>query len=160
MKKILVACGIAFCLSSTYSYAQPSRDIEIHSFSWGASTTSGSQSVPIPGGKGTVKFDKQGDKFTNVVFVDAAGKTFRLLPSQPGVNGAPNPSCKYPLPDACFATQDKTIGMCICKPTDISSGNNNGAYLIGMSIPAATASSGKIKTQTTTNPGTSGGGGH
>jgi hypothetical protein len=109
------------------------KQIEIESFSWGMSNASGAQTVQVPNGKGTLKFDKSGNKFTNVIFIDAAGKTHRMVPAQPGTNGAPQPSCKYPLPDACFGTADKNIGMCMCKPTDL---NSNSPYTVTMLLPA------------------------
>ena len=82
-----------------------------------------------------MKFDKTGDRFSNVVYTDAAGKQFRLAPVRPGTAGAPQPSCKYPLPDACFATADKNIGMCLCKPTDKTSAGG-GEYTISLLLPA------------------------
>ncbi len=135
MKKILFVFTVAIIALTTRVTAQPKDKIEIYSFSWGATNSAGVQTVPVPGGRGTLSFTKQGDRFTNVVFTDAAGKTHRMIPSQPGTNGAPKPSCKYPLPDACFATSDKNIGMCMCKPTDLA-GNGGGEYLIGLLLPA------------------------
>jgi len=144
MKKILLVCTVCFALAGQVSAQSENltlngsgvnkpKDIEIESFSWGAMNTSGAQTVPVPKGKGTLKFDKSGNKFTNVVFIDAAGKTHRMIPAKPGTNGAPQPSCKYPLPDACFATADKSIGMCMCKPTDL---NSNSPYTVALLLPA------------------------
>ncbi len=137
MEKILFVFTISIIALTTRVTAQEKNkdQLEIQSFYWGTSNSSGSQTVAVPGGKGTISFTKQGDRFTNVVFTDAAGKTFRMTPSQPGTNGAPKPTCKYPLPDACFSTSDKNIGMCICKPTDLT-GNVGGEYLIGLLLPA------------------------
>jgi len=132
MKKILLA-GLSFMFAMTASVnAQPNHNgtIEINSYSWGMSMVEGAQTIQVPGGKGTVQIIKRGSKFLNVVFTDAAGKVFRLAPVKPGTGGA----CKYPLPDACFGTADKNIGMCICKPTDLS--NGGGEYMIGMLLPA------------------------
>lgn len=106
--------------------------IEIPSSGMGASN--GSKTVVVPGGRGTLQFTNNDDKISNVVYIDPAGKRFNLLPSKPGTNGAPQPSCKYPLPDACFATSDKSIGMCMCKPTDLTS--NTDGYTIGLLLPA------------------------
>lgn len=92
----------------------------------------GSNSVPVPNGRGTIKLVKRGNSFTNVVFVDAAGKTTRLQGTQAGTNGAPQPSCKYPLPDACYGGP-QNIGLCICKPTDLTTGND---YNIALLLPA------------------------
>jgi hypothetical protein len=94
----------------------------------------GNNSVPVPNGKGTVKFTRRNGKISNVVYTDAAGKSTRLTPNTPGTNGAPKPSCKYPLPDACFGSAEK-VGMCMCRPTDLSSGEND-IYTIGLLLPA------------------------
>ena len=135
MKKFILASVVFVFAFATNVNAQKKSEIQIESFSWGVRAASGAQSVQVPGGKGTLKFTKQGDKFTNVVFIDANGKTHRLQPMQPGTNGAPDPGCKYPLPDACFGTADKNIGMCMCKPTDLTS-NGGGEYSISLLLPA------------------------
>lgn len=81
----------------------------------------GNNSVTIPDGQGTIKFTKRGDKITDVVYTDAAGKTSRMQASQ--VVG-PKP-CKCPIPDACYSIpNNQSIGMCICKACDLSSGNH------------------------------------
>lgn len=135
MKKIILASVVFVFAFATNVNAQPNKQMEIASWSWGARSATGAQSVPVPGGKGTLKFTKQGDKFTNVVFIDAAGKTHRLQPMKPGTNGAPDPGCKFPIPDACFGTANKNIGMCMCKPTDLTS-NAGGEYSISLLLPA------------------------
>jgi hypothetical protein len=109
--------------------------IEIYSWSWGASNpATGAIIVQVPNGKGILKFTKTGDRFSNVIFTDASGKVQNLQPARPGVNGAPQPACKYPLPDACFATADKNIGLCMCKPTDLSA--HPDGYIITLILPA------------------------
>lgn len=84
-------------------------------------------------GKGTLTFVKRGDSFSDVIYKDSTGSSTRLLPTQGGANGAPKPECKTELPDACFGTADKTIGMCICKPGDISNGRP-GTYYIKLQV--------------------------
>ena len=147
MKKIFFTCTVCmFVLAANVSAQNVSEitvtkisdnkskgEIQTESFSWGAGNAAGAQTVPVPNGKGTLKFEKNGNKFTDVIFIDAAGKTHRMVPAQPGTNGAPQPSCKYPLPDACFATADKNIGMCMCKPTDLTS---NSPYTVTLLLPA------------------------
>jgi len=73
---------------------------------------------------GTLVFVKNGNSFSDVVFTDDAGKTTRLTPTRGGANGAPTPTCKTKLPDACFGTANKNIGLCICKPGDLSNGGD------------------------------------
>ncbi|HVK49870.1 MAG TPA: hypothetical protein VM488_18530 [Pseudobacter sp.] len=81
----------------------------------------GSNTITVPDGQGTIKFTKRGDKVTEVVYTDAAGKSSRMQSSQ--VVG-PKP-CKCPIPDACYSIpNNQSIGMCICKACDLSSGNH------------------------------------
>jgi hypothetical protein len=133
MKKILLVCGL-FVFAIAAQAQRHQETIEIPSFSFGTSAT-GAHTVQVPGGKGAISFNKRGDKFVNVVYTDAAGKKFRLVPAKPGTGGAPQPSCKFPIPDACFGTADKNIGMCMCKPTDLTS-NGGGEYTITLLLPA------------------------
>jgi hypothetical protein len=133
MKKILLAVAVfAFAMVSRTNAQQIELENVMIS---NVKPTDGSNSVRVPNGKGTIKFVKRGDKISDVVFIDAAGKSTRLSPVKPGTNGAPQPSCKFPIPDACFGTADKNIGMCMCKPTDLSSGNNT-EVTIGLLLPA------------------------
>jgi len=94
----------------------------------------GDNTVLVPGNRGKIKFTRRKAGIINVSYTDAAGKTVRLQPNNGTANGAPKPSCKYPLPDACFGTADKNVGMCICKPTDLSNGDET--YTIGLLLPA------------------------
>jgi hypothetical protein len=91
----------------------------------------GNNTVQVPNGRGTVKFTKRGESFTNVVYIDAAGKESPLRPS---TGNAPKPECKYPIPSACYSIpNNQNIGMCICKPTDLKSGDS---YNISLLLPA------------------------
>jgi hypothetical protein len=94
----------------------------------------GKNTVRVPDGKGSIQLVKRGTRFSDVVYTDAAGKTTRLSPVQPGTGGAPKPACKFPIPDACFGIpNNQSVGMCICKPTDLSSGEE---YTISLLLPA------------------------
>jgi hypothetical protein len=83
---------------------------------------------------GTLVFVKKGNSFSDVIFTDKAGKSIKLTATRGGTNGAPKPECKTTLPDACFSSSDKNIGLCICKPATISSGGND-IYTVRMQIP-------------------------
>ncbi len=140
MKKILFISAMFLMAMTTKLMAQRDSDGMVDAADyviWRKTFAIGTQTEPIPGGKGSVKFTRQGDKFNNVIFTDAAGKTHRLLPAKPGTNGAPKPGCAYPLPDACFATADKNIGMCMCKPGDLSNGET---YEVTARIPPVVSS--------------------
>ena len=124
MKKLIATC-IFFTLilagkvSAQRTVVQNGSQLEILD---AASLKEGQNSMLIKEGKGTLQFTKSGDRFTNVSFKDSAGVVIQLTPAAAGTQGAPKPACKYPLPDACFGTADKNIGLCICKPSDISGG--------------------------------------
>jgi hypothetical protein len=121
MKKILLVCTVfMFALAGNVS-AQQGKELTIESFSWGATNATGPQTVVIPNGRGTLKFDKNGDKFTNMVFIEPTTlKNHRALL----VNTFPHPNmkdaCKYRLPNGSFETADKTIAISICKETKLA----------------------------------------
>jgi len=99
--------------------------------------TDGANTVPVPNNRGSVKFTKRGTVITNVIYTDAAGKSVRLEPTSGAANGGSKPACKCPIPDACFGTADKSVGMCICKPCNLSNGGgDDGSILIGLLLPA------------------------
>lgn len=91
--------------------------------------TDGNNSIAVPDGKGTIKFVKRGDKITDVVYTDAAGKSSRMQSSTiPGAK-----PCKCPIPDACYSIpNNQSIGMCICKACDLSSGE----HIVTLWLPA------------------------
>lgn len=91
--------------------------------------TDGNNSITVPEGKGTIKFVKRGDKITDVVYTDAAGKSSRMQSSN--ISGAK--PCKCPIPDACYSIpNNQSIGMCICKACDLSSGE----HIVTVWLPA------------------------
>lgn len=95
----------------------------------------GKNTVRVPNDQGSISFVKRGDRISDVVYTDAAGKATRLAPTKPGTGGAPNTSCKYPLPDACYSIpNNQSVGMCICRPTDIKS--DDYVVSIGLLLPA------------------------
>lgn len=95
----------------------------------------GANTVQIPNGRGTIRFVKRGQSFSNVIFQDAAGKIERLNPNDGSTESAPTPVCKCPLPDACFGTANKNIGLCMCKACDLTIGEPD-SWSIGLLLPA------------------------
>jgi hypothetical protein len=121
---VLATTGTLFAQSVTMS------DVLISS----VKINDGKNTIRVPDGKGTIQLVKRGDKFTDVVYTDAAGKESRLSPVRPGTGGAPKPACKFPIPDACFGIpNNQSVGMCICRPTDLSSGED---FSISLLLPA------------------------
>lgn len=98
----------------------------------------GPSTIPLSNGRGSLKLVVRGDRFSDVVYTDAAGKSTRLVPIPGGTAGAPKTECKYPIPDACFGTADKSIGLCMCRPTNLSAAGSGDptAILIGLLLPA------------------------
>jgi hypothetical protein len=126
MKKLITVCAL-FIFATT-------AKVSAQQFVARLTTTGikeGSNTVVVNKLKGTLKFVKQGDVFSNVIFIDSVGSTFKLKAARSGANGILKPECKTTLPDACFGTDDKNIGMCICKPGNIS----NGEYEVIVRIP-------------------------
>jgi hypothetical protein len=98
----------------------------------------GKNTVRLADNKGTVEFSKRGNKFSDVVYIDPAGKSTRLVPVPAGTRNLPKPPCQYPIPDACFAIPNSSkIGMCMCKPTDLSSGEEITVSLLLPAVQAA-----------------------
>jgi hypothetical protein len=71
--------------------------------------------VEIPKGMGTVKFQKSGDKFSDVVYVDAAGNTTRLVPVTAFRSNAGKLNCRKAGSNTLFESTDGSICMCITK---------------------------------------------
>ncbi len=133
MKKTIVVFAllvVAFVGKVSAQYKVTMSDALISSIK----LNEGSNVVQIPNGVGTIRFVKRGESFSNVMFQDAAGKIVRLNPNDGSDGAAPSPACKCPVPDACFATAEKNIGMCLCKPCNLSNGENE--WSIGLLLPA------------------------
>ena len=110
------------------------KDIMISSVKLNEGTTT----VPVPYNGSSIqitKLAKSSKVIYKVIYIDAAGKSTRLEPSNGTANGAPKPNCKCPIPDACFGSANKDILMCICKPCDLSNGGEE-TYSIGLLLPA------------------------
>jgi hypothetical protein len=140
MKKLTVIFAVLVLATTIKVSAQPRGKVSTHDVSiaptaitkvgpgqWvlsGANLKEGTNRMQTKELTGTLVFVKKGDSFSEVIFTDDAGKPTRLTPTRGGTNGAPTPTCKTKLPDACFGSPDKNIGMCICKPGDISAGGD------------------------------------
>jgi autotransporter-associated beta strand protein len=94
----------------------------------------GLNTITLPDGKGTITFTKSGNSYRGVTYVNSGILTVKLEPTRGGTNGAPKPECKSTLPDACFSSADKKIGLCICKPATISNDGND-IYTVRLQMP-------------------------
>lgn len=83
----------------------------------GISLREGTNTITVPGGKGTLTFLKKNDFFSNVIFTDAGGITSRLVPGN-NIPGAPKPICPFPIPEAWFVSSG-SIGLSICRASGI-----------------------------------------
>lgn len=136
MKKVSLILSMLVLATSVNLMAQGVGKVSLQDFHF--KPIEGKNTVRVPNDNGTLTFVKRGDRFSDVVYTDAAGKATRLAPMQPGTGGAPKPPCKYPIPDACFGIpNNQSIGMCICKPTDLSSGEDLNISLLLPAVQAA-----------------------
>jgi len=104
----------------------------------GISLREGTNTVTVPGGKGTLTFMKKNDFFSNVIFTDAGGLTSRLVPGN-NMPGAPKPICPFPIPEAWFSSSGN-IGLYICRASATT--GNLGLFTISLLLPAVS----KIRT--------------
>lgn len=131
MKKVSLILALFLFAAVSSLYAQVTMsDVLVSSIKM----RDGKNTVRLPDGQGSLELVKRGDRFSNVVFTDAAGKITRLAPKPAGTGQSPKPACKFPIPDACFGTPNASeIGMCICRPTDLSNGED---FSISLLLPA------------------------
>ncbi len=132
MKKIILACVVILFAMTSKVMAQPNSDgtitgADLRPWSWTATKVDGPQTVQVPGGKGILKFDKHGDKFSNVRYINAAGKMRQFSPAQHPIPALSKIPCKISLPNGCFATADNSIGLCFCKTEEMSPVTRSGA---------------------------------
>lgn len=132
MKKVslILSLFLFVATSSLYAQAYKLHNVMVSSLK----LSDGKNTVRLPDGNGSLELVKRGDRFSDVVFTDAAGKTTRLAPIPAGTGQLPKPACKFPIPDACFGIPNANeIGMCICRPTDLTTGED---YSISLLLPA------------------------
>lgn len=131
MKKVFVMVAMLVLSTAGTVLAQQNKTVN-HNID--VKLSDGKNTIRIPDDGGTIQFVKRGDKFSEVVYTDAAGKSSRLSPARPGTGVAPTPACKWPIPDACYSIpNNQSIGMCICKATDLKS---NDDFTVGLLLPA------------------------
>ncbi|WP_276484301.1 hypothetical protein [Paraflavitalea pollutisoli] len=131
MKKVSFLLAMLALSTTTTVLAQQNKTVN-HNID--VKLSDGKNTIRIPDEGGTIQLVKRGDKFSDVVYTDAAGKSTRLSPARPGASVAPTPACKWPIPDACYSIpNNQSIGMCICKATDLKS---NDDFTVGLLLPA------------------------
>ena len=143
MKKVIVSLSVFVCAFTANVSAQVSAgttdpstlkvtmsDLLISSIT----LKEGTNTVPVPGGKGTIQLVKRGDKFSNVVYTDAAGKAIRLAPQNGSNENLPKPDCPYKIPDACFGAPTLNVAMCMCRPTNVAGSSD--PYTVSLILPA------------------------
>lgn len=136
MKKLLIVIALFIAASAGHVFAQSAGKVSLQDFHFKTKLVEGLNTVQVPEGRGTLRLTKRGSSFSNVMLVDAAGKVERLSPTDE-TPGATKPVCPCPMPDACFATENKNIGMCICKACDLTMPENE--YSVGLLLPAVQA---------------------
>jgi hypothetical protein len=114
MKKILGLSVLAVFISTAPLQAQYKvefNDILITN----VKIKEGANSIPVSTFKGTLKFVKKGDKYSNMIFTNSKGKLNKLFVAQTGSNGTVQPACKGST-QACFGTADNSITVYFCEP--------------------------------------------
>jgi len=133
MKKVIVVLSFLVVVIANQVLAQGAGKASFRDMHFTAKLSDGLNTVQVPNGKGVIRFIKRGDSFSNMTYQDATGKMERLTPNDGSTDGAPTPECKCPMPDACYATANKNIGLCMCKPCELTSGD---VYNIALLLPA------------------------
>lgn len=123
MKKIIIAFSLFVFAITGNSFAQTGgAHVALGDINFSGGKIKEGVNTITKVGQGTLTFVKKGGNFSEVMYKDAAGVSTRLIPTPAGTGGAPTPECKTKLPDACFGTANKSIGMCICRPGNITKG--------------------------------------
>jgi hypothetical protein len=120
MKKIITAIAVlVFAITIKSSAQTGGARVAMGDINFSAGKIKEGINSITKAGQGTLTFHKKGDDFSELVFVDAAGVSIKLIPTPAGTGGAAKPECKTKMPDACFGTANKSIGLCICRPGKI-----------------------------------------
>lgn len=135
MKKVIVVLSflVVVVANQVSAQGQGTGKVSLQDFHFTTKLSDGLNTVLMPNGKGVIRFFKRGESFSNMTFQDATGKIERLSSNDGSTDGAPTPECKCPMPDACYSTPNKNIGLCMCKPCDLTNGEE---YNIVMLLPA------------------------
>ena len=69
----------------------------------------GTNTINVQGNKGTITLLKKGIVFSNVIYTNTTGNTFRLMPGP-----CEKVACAFPVPYACFGNE-QTARIIICR---------------------------------------------
>jgi len=118
------------------------------SFKSSAQTTvqlvDGTNTITLPGGS-SLQFNFKGHYFSNMVFLDAAGTSHAIKTARSGVNGVAQPSCGADKVKELWASYQKDIGVCICKPKPKPNGAGDAHLEFDMTIDMPGNSTGKAQ---------------
>lgn len=133
MKKVIAVLSFLVVVVVNQVSAQSAGKVSFQDFHFVARLSEGLNTIQVPNGKGVIRVIKRGDTFLNMMYQDVTGKIERLIPNDGSSEGAPTPQCKCPMPDACYTTANKNIGLCMCKPCELAA---DGEYNIALLLPA------------------------
>lgn len=133
MKNVIAVLSFLAVIVANQVMAQSAGKVSYRDFHFAARLSEGLNTVQVPNGKGVIRVIKRGDTFLNMTYQDVTGKIERLIPNDGSSEGAPTPECKCPMPDACYTTANKNIGLCICKPCELAA---DGEFNIALLLPA------------------------
>lgn len=115
MKKLIVVFIVFFFTTATKVSAQQF----VARLTTRGGFTEGANTMIVTEGKGTIKFVKKGDSYSDVIFTDNKGKANRLSAVNPCSNTAVQTACEG-FTEACFATPDKKVNIYFCRSAKLS----------------------------------------
>jgi len=112
MKKIILATLLfGFTMGASAQYTYTLEDALISSIT----VKEGKNTLLTKHGKGTLEFVKSGERFSNINFKDAQGRSHTLTAVPANTPGLRKPDCTSATQLTCFVSKNKDIAVFICK---------------------------------------------
>lgn len=137
MKKVIAIITVClFAVAGNVSaQSQSAGKVSYQDFHFTTKLKDGENIVPVIRRNGGLSISLRLTAITKVEFIDSMGVRTILNPTREGGTAALQPVCKSKLSNGCFSSPDKSIGVCICRPGNLSNGGDE-PYEIGLLLPA------------------------
>jgi hypothetical protein len=135
MKKLIAGLGMILILMLFKTSAQVQKAGAGQLILPAVQLVEGRNAVALPGGC-TLQFEFKGNAFSNFSFLDSLGAAHLLSASNATVS-APRPVCQSNQVRESYASSQKDIGVCLCKPNPPASGATNLEYHLTIDMPIA-----------------------
>ena len=112
---------ILFCLMSGKLNAQGTNSVgnaPVEKGSYEFVVKQGENNVPVPGGTIVLNIDRTG-KIVRSLYRELLGRSADMNPVQSSTTPVTKLECSSKSAELCFATADKRVTFCICKPTGV-----------------------------------------